>query len=142
MGRKSKVIHLTDDQRAELEKGFKYAKSRNFSQRCHFVLLKSQGKTSEEIAELFGISIQPINRWCNRYLQSGISGLLTKKGQGRKPILNKQTDEAIIKTQIQKERQKLQNAKQIIEQELDKSFSLKTLQRFLKTLAADGNGSA
>lgn len=142
MGRKSKIIHLTDDQRAELEKGFKYSKSRNFSKRCHFVLLKSQGKTSEEIADFFGISIQPVNRWCNRYLKSGISGLLTKKGQGRKPILNKQTDKAIIKTQVQKERQKLQNAKQIIEQELDKSFSIKTLQRFLKTLAADGNGSA
>ena len=139
MGRKSKVIDLTDAERTELERGYKHSKSPNFSRRCHFVLLKNQGKTSKEIAEIFGITRQPVDRWCKSYLANGIIGLKTKEGQGRKPILDKKKDEAIIKATVKKERQRLKNAKQILESELDKSFSLKTLQRFLKTLAADGS---
>ena len=139
MGRKSKVINLTAAEKTELQSGYKYSKSSNFSRRCHFVLLKNQGKTSQEIADIFGITQQPVNRWCNRYLEKGIIGLQTKPGQGRKPILDKAKDESIIKATVQQERQRLKNAKEILENELDKSFSLKTLQRFLKTLAADGN---
>ena len=139
MGCKSKVIDLTKAEKTELDQGYKYSKSTNFSRRCHFVLLKNQGKTSQEIADIFGITIQPVNRWCNRYLKKGISGLQTKEGQGRKKILDKTKDESIIKATVQKERQRLRNAKEILEEELDKSFSLKTLQRFLKTLVADGS---
>ena len=141
MGRKAKAIDLTAAERKELEEGYKYSKSRSFSKRCHMVLLKSQGKTSEEIAQIFGTTIQPVNSWCKRYLASGIEGLKTKSGQGRKRILDKEKDLSIIKIKVQQERQKLKNAKEILEVELDKSFSLKTLQRFLKTLAADGNES-
>ena len=139
MGRKSKIIDLTDAERNELENGYKHSKSPQFSRRCHFVLLKSQGKTSREIADIFGVTIQPVNRWCNRYLKSGINGLHTKPGQGRKPILDKKKDESIIKETVQKERQRLRKAKEILENELNKPFSLKTLLRFLKTLAADGS---
>lgn len=139
MGRKSKVIDLTEAEKTELQKGYKYSKSPNFSRRCHFVLLKNQGKTSQEIADIFGITRQPVNSWCNSYLEKGIIGLKTKKGQGRKPILDKTKDEAIIKATVQKERQRLKKAKEVLENELDKSFSVKTLQRFLKTLAADGS---
>jgi transposase len=102
-------------------------------------IAKNQGKTSQEIADIFGITDQPVNRWCNRFLEKGIKGLQTKTGQGRKPILDKTKDKSIIKATVQQERQRLKNAKEILENELDKSFSLKTLQRFLKTLAADGN---
>jgi transposase len=139
MGRKSKVIDLTEAEKTELQNGYKYSKSPNFSRRCHFVLLKNQGKTSQEIADIFGITRQPVNSWCNSYLEKGIIGLKTKKGQGRKPILDKTKDEAIIKATVQKERQRLKKAKEILENELDKSFSLKTLQRFLKTLVVDGS---
>ena len=100
MGRKSKVIDITKAERTELERGYKYSKSSNFSRRCHFVLLKNQGKSSKEIADIFGITIQPVNRWCNRYLKSGIAGLQTKKGQGRKPILDKAADKSIIKARV------------------------------------------
>jgi len=141
MGRKSKIIDLTDAAKAELEKGYKNLKSPIFSRRCHYILLKSQGKTSQEIADIFGVTRQPVDRWCNAYLGKGLAGLQTKPGQGRKPILDKSKDESIIKETVKKERQRLKNAKEILENELDKTFSLKTLQRFLKTLAADGNES-
>lgn len=141
MGRKSKKIDLTAVERQALEEGYKYSKSKVFSRRCHIILLKSQGYTSQEIADIFGTTIQPINSWCKRYLKDGIEGLQTKAGQGRKPILNKEQDEAKVKATIKKERQRIKLAKEALEKDLGKSFSVLTLKRFLKNLSADGNES-
>ena len=139
MGRKSKKIELSVSDKVALEKGFKNYPGTPFSRRCHFILLKNKGKTSKEIADIFDITDQVVHLWCTRYRQSGINGLKTKHGQGRKAILNKETDAAIVRIQVEKERQRLSHAKELIEQDLDKSFSMKTLQRFLKALAANGN---
>lgn len=141
MGRKVKVIELTDQERIELEKGYKNSEHALFSRRCHIVLLKSQGFSSKQIADIFQITIQPVNKWVKRYQALGISGLQTKPGQGRKPILDKEQDEAKVRAAIKKERQRLKLVKEDLEQDLDKKFSLLTLKRFLKNLSADGNAS-
>ena len=141
MGRKSKKIGLTEEQRLELEKGYKSSDSAFFSRRCHMVLLKSQGRTSEEIGSIVGTTIQPINRWVKRYLAYGIEGLRNKPGQGRKSILNSEEDAEKIRKAIEKERQRLQLVKADLEAELDKEFSLLTLKRFLKKITVDGNES-
>ena len=140
MGRKSKVIELTSDQQVELEKIYKQG-SRILSKRCHMILLNGQGQSCQKIADLLRTNRVSVNKWLNRYEEAGIEGLKTKKGQGRKPILNKETDELKVKNQVKKERQRLKNAKQEIEKELGKEFSMKTLKRFLKNLSADGNVS-
>jgi transposase len=141
MGRKVKVIELTDQERIELEKGYKNSGHAPFSRRCHIILLKSQGLSSKQIADIFQITIQPVNKWVKRYQALGISGLQTKPGQGRKPILDKEQDEAKVRAAIKKERQRLKFVKEDLEQDLDKKFSLLTLKRFLKNLSADGNAS-
>ncbi len=141
MGRKSKKIDLTDAEKVALEKGYKYSKSKFFSQRCHMILLKNQGLTSQEIADIFGITFQPVNSWSKRYIKYGIEGLKTKSGQGRKSILNKKQDEAKVKAAIKKERQRIKLAKEALEKDLGKTFSVLTLKRFLKNLSADGNES-
>lgn len=141
MGRKAKVIKLTEQERVELEKGYKNSQNAHFSRRCHIILLKSEGFTSEQIANIFQITIQPVNNWVKRYESSGIGGLQTKSGQGRKPILNKEQDEAKVRAAIKKERQRLKFVKEELEQDLNKEFSLLTLKRFLKNLSADGNAS-
>jgi len=141
MGRKSKKIDLTQAEKSELEKGYKYSKSKVFSQRCHIILLKHQGLTSQEIADIFGTTFQPVNSWCKKYLKHGIEGLKTKPGQGRKSILNKEEDEVKVKAAIKKERQRLKLAKDDLEKDLGKTFSVLTLKRFLKNLSADGNES-
>jgi hypothetical protein len=41
-----------------------------------------------------------------------------------------------VRQAVQKERQRLGQAKLLLEQELQKEFSLKTLKRFLKKMAA------
>jgi hypothetical protein len=66
MGRKSKKLDLTAAQKVELEKGFKYSESKVFSQRCHMILLKNQGLTSQQIADIFGVTFQPVNSWVKR----------------------------------------------------------------------------
>lgn len=141
MGRKSKKIDLTQAEKTELEKGYKESKSKIFSRRCHMILLKHQGLTSQEIADIFGVTFQPVNSWCKKYLKDGIEGLKTKPGQGRNPILDRVKDEAKVKAAIKKERQRLKLAKEDLENELGKTFSLLTLKRFLKNLSAAGNES-
>ncbi len=142
MGRKVKPLHLTDAERAELEKGFKSHKASTFSRRCHIILLKSEGRSSKDIAQIFDITDQAVNNWVKRYRKSGIAGLQTRPGRGRKPILNKEEDEAKVKAAIKKERQRIKHVKEELEQELNKNFSVLTLKRFLRNLSADGNESA
>lgn len=139
MGRKAKFINLSEAARKELEQGYKNTANAIFSRRCHIILLKSEGYTSQQIADIFKITIQPVNNWVKRYKASGIVGLKTKKGQGRKPILNKEQDAAKVRAAVIKERQRLKLVKSELEEELNKEFSLLTLKRFLKNLSANGN---
>jgi transposase len=141
MGRKSKVIKLTEQERLELEKGYKNSKNAQFSRRCHIILLKSEGYTSERIAAIFQITIQPVNKWVKRYEAFGAQGLRTKPGQGRRPILGEEQDGAKVRAAVKEERQRLKFVKEELERALDKEFSLLTLKRFLKNLSADGNAS-
>lgn len=78
-----------------------------------------------------------VNTWLDRYEFEGIMGLFTKKGRGRKPILNVETDESVVRDAIKVERQRLTETQAIIAQKLDKEFSTKTLKLFLKSLSAD-----
>ena len=136
-----RVIQLSVSQRAELEKGYRTSKNATFSRRCHIILLKSEPRTSKEVAEIVGTNQLSVNQWMDRYEAEGIEGLKTRPGRGRKPLLDEKRDGEAVRKAVKKERQRLQRAKEMLEKELDKSFSLKTLQRFLKNLSADGNAS-
>jgi transposase len=141
MGRKTKVIMLTEEEAAALEQGYKGKGSFVFSQRCQMILLKSQGRSSKEIAGILRTNLLSVNQWVQRYEKQGIAGLQTKEGQGRKPILDKEADQALVKAAVQKERQRLKLAKADLEASLNKEFSVRTLKRFLKNLSADGSES-
>ncbi len=143
MGRTLKVI-LTTEQQIELEHGYKTGNSHAFRQRCRMVLLKSSGKLTKDICQIVGINSQnQVNTWIRRYQSHyntiGISVLHNADGQGRKPIFDSKTESEKIKAVVKQERQKLSNAKEILEKELNKSFNIKTLKNFLKVLTADTN---
>ena len=87
MGRFIK-IELTDDQRKELENGYRNGKSHAFRTRCQMVLLKSEGRKSQDIADFLGFCQQAVNNWLNRYKQAGVDGLKVKEGRGRPSILS------------------------------------------------------
>lgn len=138
---RTRVISLTPDQRAELETCYREGKDPTLSRRCHIILLKSHKRSSKEVAEIVGTNQLSVNQWLDRYEAEGFEGLKTRPGRGRKPLLNEKDDAQVVRKAVEQERQRLKHVKESLEQELGKQFSLKTLQRFLKNLSADGNAS-
>ncbi len=138
---KVRTIQLSDAQRKALEEGYQSGSTHAFRQRCEIILLKNQGRTSEEVGRIVNKNQITVNSWLQRYEQQSIKGLQTKAGRGRKPILDKEQDAVKVTESIQAERQRLSQAKLELENGLGKQFSLKTLKRFLKNLAAPIEGS-
>lgn len=67
-----------------------------------------------------------------RFAEQGMEGLQVAKGRGRKPILSKESDMPAVKKAVQENCQRLRLAKEELQGELKKEFSLPTLKRFLK----------
>ena len=139
MGRIIK-IELTDNQRSELENGYRNGKTHSFRTNCQIVLLKSEGRKSDEIASFLGTSEQKVNRWLWRYKLEGVQGLVIRQGRGRPAILQIEHT-ASIKEAVRRHRQRISVARVELEKSIGKEFSQKTLERFLKNLTADINES-
>jgi transposase len=138
MGRFLKIT-LDDTQHAALEHGYRNGKTHAFRQHCQIVLLKAQGRKSQEIAALLGCHQNSVNDWVHRYRAEGIEGLSIKPGRGRKTILSEATDSAEVRHAVTQHRQRISLAKAELEASLGKEFSQRTLVRFLKSLTADTN---
>lgn len=136
MGRFIKV-ELTLDQRKELESGYRNGKSHAFRTRCQMVLLKSEGRKSQDIADFLRFCQQAVNNWLNRYKTEGIGGLQIKEGRGRRSILSRTEDFDAVQKAVKKHRQRISIAKAELEETLGKEFSIRTLDRYLKILTAD-----
>ena len=138
MGRKSKSIELSESVKSLLHKLHKTDKRHCIRERSQIILLKSEGFISATISKIVGYNETTVNTWINRFEAQGVEGLYTKKGQGNKPILAK-ADLQVVRKAVIKERQRLSQAKILIEHELDKQFSQRTLTRFLKLMTVDIN---
>lgn len=141
---KKRFITLSDDERTELERGYKTGKKATFRQRCHMILLSDQGKQVKEIAEIFAVNYQVITRWFTRYEHSGIEAIHTAKGGGRPSILRIDNEQETqrIKAIVAEHPQQLKEALPIIKKEFGHEMSLMTLKRFLKKTVIATNGSA
>ena len=71
--------------------------------------MKSSGKSSSEIAEIFDVTVPIVYAWIKRYKENGIKGLETRPGQGRKPIMYCSDEEAVRKA-IEEDRQSVSKA--------------------------------
>lgn len=138
---KLKTIELSATQRAALEQGYREGLTHAFRVRCQMILLKSTARTSAEIADLLGCCEVVVNNWLQRYEAEGLAGLRTKPGRGRKPILDAEQDWGRVKQAVQAQRQKLSVAKAELEAALEKSFSQKTLERYIKNMVDVINAS-
>lgn len=138
MGR-IKVLDLTPEQQAELEKGFRTGKTHAFRKRCQLILLKEEGRSSLEVAAIVKMCEMSVNNPLSRYGSQGIAGLVTKPGRGRKAKLNPLTDSAPIVAVVKANRQRLVAAKAEFEATGGSKVSRETLRRFLKALADDIN---
>lgn len=138
MGRVNTPI-LEVGAKRELEVGLRLGKSHAFRTRCQVILLKAEGRKSKEVAGIVKMCEMSVNNWLQRYQREGITGLLTKPGRGRKPIIDRVQDEAEILKSVRSNRQRLQTAKAEWEATSGKRVSSSTLRRFLKALADDTN---
>lgn len=138
---KRRTIDLNSIDRQDLEDAFRTGRSHAFRQRCQIVLLKSEGRSSKEVASIVKQHYVSVNSWLTRYQQAGLDGLRTKPGRGRKPLLNKETDATLVRQVVQNERQRLSQAKVDLEAQTGRTMSIKTLQRFLKNLTATTDAS-
>ena len=129
---------LTEATKAMLEQQYRKGQTHCYRQRCRMVLLKAEGRRSKDIALQVGCCEVSVNTWVKRYESQGVKGLQTKPGRGRKPILAEEA-KAVVREAVKQERQRLSQAKRIMETELDKQFSLPTLTRFLKVITAVTN---
>lgn len=134
-----RTLQLNKEQRAELEEGYRNGHSHAFRKRCHLVLLKTEARSSKDVGAIVGLHPVSVGSWLNRYEEQGITGLKTRPGRGRKPILDPEKDIEKVRQAVDEERQRLSQAKHLLETQLDKSFSLKTLKRFLKKTTAATN---
>ena len=131
---KTKVIELTAEQRAELEKSYRTGKSHCFRVRCQIILLKSERRTSTEVAEVLGCCEMVVNNWLARYEKEGLKGLATRAGCGRPPILSQQNLEHLqeVESEIKKHPSSVKTVVATLEEDLDLLMHPETLKRFLK----------
>lgn len=136
---KTKIVELDNEQRAELEKGYKNGKSHAFRMRCQMVLLKSEKRTSEEVADFLGCCEVVVNNWLARYQAEGLEGLKTRPGRGRPPILSQQNAEHLekVKAEIKKHPNSVKTVVAKLEEDLDLLMHPETLKRFLKKMVTD-----
>ncbi len=135
MGKK-KIVSLSDEKRVELERGYRKGKSHTFRQRCQMVLLKSEKRTSSEVAVIVGCCEIVINNWVNRYETEGIKGLETRAGRGRPPILSQQNAAHLqkVKDEIKKHPNSVKTVVAALADDLDLVMHPETLKRFLKKM--------
>ena len=76
------MIHLTDEERGELEGYIRRGKAnaRNIK-RAHLLLKSAEGWSIERIAETFGVSEATVSNVRKRYREGGVSRVLTDKVQ-------------------------------------------------------------
>ena len=135
MGKITK-IELSESERIKLNFGFKEGSSHCFRMRCKAVLPKSEGLSSEAIGKIVEMTQISVNNWVKRYLLEGISGLETRKGRGRKPIMDCSDEEAVRKA-IENDRQSVNKAREAWQNAVGKEASESTFRRFLSALAQD-----
>jgi transposase len=141
---KTKVIELSTEQRAALEKGYRKGKGHAFRIRCQMVLLKSKKRSSLEVGQVLGCCEMVVNSWLNRYEEEGIKGLETGPGRGRKPKLSIQKPLQLqtVKVEIANHPQSVKTVVAKLEEELDLAMHPDTLKRFLKKLVTASVASA
>lgn len=138
MGKK-KTVQLSHEQRRELEKGYRNGKSHTFRQRCQMILLKSENRSSLEVAGIMGCCEVVVNSWQKRFESEGIEGLVTRPGRGRPPLLSQQNPEHLrkVREEIKQHPNSVKTVVARLEEDMDLALHPETLKRFLKKMVTD-----
>lgn len=81
-------IVLSEDEEVELNRRFESITiSQREGRRAQVILLAAQGCSRNEIARLTGLSVVSVTRWCKRFRELRLQGLVDLPGRGRKSSL-------------------------------------------------------
>jgi len=141
MGRKSKHIILTDEEKRNLEQGYKQGSNHIFRRHCDAILLNASGKTIKELSVHFSVRVHTVGQWLQNWISLGINGLKLVPGRGRKPKIA-ETDKVIldrIENLLEEESRQLNHVLATIEQEFAIIMCKKTLKRLLRKKNIVGN---
>jgi len=141
--RKTFVRELNTEEKAALEREKKHGKSDNYRTRCHAILLSNRGYTIQQITDFLQVSRGSIYSWFSAWKESGIEGLKTKSGQGRKPTLCLDNADHVegVKKAAKKAVEDGENLLLKIQKELEleEPLTKRMLALFLTKLTGDGN---
>ena len=141
MGRKSKHIILTDEEKKSLEQGYKRGSNHIFRRHCEAILLNASGKTIKELSVHFSVRVHTVGLWLQNWSSSGIKGLELVSGRGRKPKIA-ETNKVVldrIENLLEEESRHLNHVLVTLEQEFAITMCKKTLKRFLRKKSTVGN---
>lgn len=135
------IKELTDTQKEELQIGFETGSSKRFRIRCQSILLSHEGYSIKQLMDMYKVRRDTVRSWFNRWEAKGLEGLLDKPKSGRPAKLRLENENHVdlVKKKVKEERQKLDKVRAELEQELGLEMSKRTLQRFLKSAAFDGD---
>lgn len=128
-----------------MKKGYRSTKPFMFRRKCECLLLSNEGKSMDELAEIFSVRRATVAEWFDRWENGGLKGLEMRAGRGRPKKLDTENIGQVkrIKELVENDPQNLNRVLVHIKSEYGiKDLSKKTLQRFLKNLNTDGNGFA
>ena len=98
MPRATPPLSLTPEQRSALTAVTQRpTATRRDHQRASIVLMRAQGVSQAATARKLGLSRPVVIKWERRFREAGLAGLADAKGRGRKPSIDPQVRERIIR---------------------------------------------
>jgi transposase len=95
--RKTAIIHLTDEQRADLTQRLERSPLTGRQRRRHqILLLADQGRTDKQIAQATGAGLSTVERLRKRWVREGLEAALTEKRRSGAPAKLDGKQEALI----------------------------------------------
>ena len=97
MPRPTPELAITARQREELEAARRPTSSRRDHQRATIILRRADGANQTEVAREVGVSRPSVIKWERRFREAGMAGLADAGGRGRKPSIDAEVRERIVR---------------------------------------------
>ena len=126
------VTPLNNIQIQSLKNLHKNHPSARVRMRAHSILLNSKSFNINEISVIYNVNRDSVSSWINSWEESGVEGLFEKPRSGAPPKLTESEIE-IVKDIIRNNSQSPKIILAKIAKEIDKTISMSTLKRIIKT---------
>lgn len=133
------ISPLSDPAQATLNDAYHDHPKSRVRQRAHAVLLNNRRYTMTQISDLFGVQLETVSGWLNRWEAQGLSGLFDAPRSGRPPRFESDEIETFIRY-IETNPHQRKDAAARLQEETGKTASADTFRRLLKKKTTAGNG--